>query len=138
MATPEDLASFLIKTAVALARLDSALGADDESFRQLATCELVDEMPIPNYFADVHQQLLHGEDPVAALSDMFVRQACAYTEAGARACSLLVDVAVLHLGRTGGDAAVQRFFEDVEVRAQTMKAEGELPFLADWSEQFRS
>ena len=137
MATPEELASFLIKTAVALARLDSALGADDESFRQLATCELVDEMPIPNYFADVHQQLLHGEDPVAALSDMFVRQACAYTEAGARACSLLVDVAVLHLARTGGDAAAQRFFEDVEVRAQSMKEEEGLRLLADRGEQFR-
>lgn len=137
MATPEELASFLIKTAVELARLDNELGPDDESFRDLATCELVDEMPIPNHFADVHEQLLHGQDPLAALSDMFVRQACAYTEAGARACSLLVDVAVFHLTRTGGEAAAQRFFEDVEVGAQTMGAEGELPFLADWSEQFR-
>jgi hypothetical protein len=127
MAASEELASFLTKTAVALARLDSALGPDDESFRELATCELVEEMPVPNYFADVHQRLRHGEDPLAALSDMFARQACAYTEAGARACSLLVDVAVLHLARTGGDEAAQRFFEDVEARAQSMKAEGELP-----------
>jgi hypothetical protein len=127
MATPEELAAFLVNTAVALARLDSTLGADDESFRELATCELAGEMPIPNHFTDAHQQLLNGADPVAALSDMFARQACAYTEAGARACSLLVDVAVLHLARTGGEAAAQRFFEEVEARAQSMKAEGELP-----------
>jgi len=63
MATPEELASFLIKTAVALARLDSTLGADDDSFRELVTCQLINEMPIPNYFADVHEQLLCGADP---------------------------------------------------------------------------
>ena len=119
MATPEELASFLIKTAVALARLDSTLGADDELFRELVTCELINGMPIPNYFADVHEQLLCGVDPRGALSEMFVRQAGAYTEAGARACSLLVDVAVLHLLRAGGDAAAQRFLADVEVQQQT-------------------
>ncbi|GAA2037247.1 hypothetical protein GCM10009740_31230 [Terrabacter terrae] len=123
MATPEELASFFVKTATALAKLDNALGPDDEPFRQLATCELIKEMPIPNYFADVHTHLLCGEDPVEALSEMFVHQAGAYTEAGARACSLLVDVAVLHLARIGGDSAARRFLEDVEVQAQGVAEE---------------
>jgi hypothetical protein len=121
MATSEELASFLVKTAAAIARLDSTLGPDDESFRQLAMGELVDEMPIPDYFADLHEQLVCGVDPVAALSQMFARQAASYTEAGARACSTVVDVAVFHLAGAGDDAAAERFLDDLEAHAQAVK-----------------
>src|SRR4051812_24091835 len=92
MATSEELASFLMKTAAAIARLDSTLGPDNESFRQLAIGDLVEEMP-PDYFADLHEQLVCGADPVAALAQIFARQAASYSEAGARAWSMVVDVA---------------------------------------------
>ncbi|GAA2031012.1 hypothetical protein GCM10009740_20960 [Terrabacter terrae] len=123
MVTPEELASFLVKTAAALARLDNRLGPEDDAFRELAMGELVNEMPVPNYFPDCQEQLALGVDPVVALSQLFVRQAGSYTEAGARACSMIVDVAVLHLARAVGGDAAQRFLEDLDLHARV--AEGD-------------
>src|SRR3954471_15320234 len=125
MSTPQALVSFLVKAATAIARLDNTLGAhdDDESFRQLALGVLSDEAPIPDYFADLHDELVAGLDPVAALSQLFARQAASYTEAGARACSMVVDVALLHLARTSGDTAAQSFLDDLDAHAEAMEGE---------------
>src|SRR3954468_1132696 len=125
MSTPQALVSFLVKAATAIARLDNTLGAheEDESFRQLAMGVLADEAPVPDYFADLHDELVSGLDPVAALSQLFARQAASYTEAGARACSMVVDVALLHLARTGGNAAARGFLDDLDAHAQAMEEE---------------
>jgi len=124
MATSEELATFLVKTAATIAKLDNTLGADDESFRQLAMSVLADEAPVPDCFADLHDQLACGVDPVAALTELFARQSASYTEAGARACLLVVEEALLHLQRAGGDAAVQGFVDDLEAHAQAVEEDG--------------
>jgi|SRR5689334_3302630 hypothetical protein len=116
VATTAELAAFQVKSAVAIARLDDALGPEDKAFRGLAINELTkDSAPTPYDSTDLLPRLLAAEKPITALGQAF---ATSYSEAATRACAMNVDEAVVHLFRWGGDPAVQQFLDDLEVRTQ--------------------
>lgn len=116
VATPEELAAFQVRTAVAVARLDEALGPEDADFKRLAINELTkDRSPTPYDSTDLLPRLLAAENPITALGQAF---ATSYSEAATRACAMIVDEAVVHLFRWGGDPAVQQFLDGLEVRTQ--------------------
>jgi hypothetical protein len=113
--TPEGLAAFHVKTAVAVARLDEGLGPGDEPFRSLVINELSTAAPSPYDSDALLDQLIRADNPMRALAAAL---AASYSAAASEACSMIVDEAVVHVFRSGGEPAVQEFLADLEARAE--------------------
>lgn len=113
MATPEELAAYLVKSTAAIMRLDLTLGPQDESFRQLAIGDIVDGVPVIDPWDQVQNRLLCGEDPVGSLSQAFAEQATAYSEAAVRVAIDILSQAIRHLNTAAGHAAATAFLEDL-------------------------
>jgi hypothetical protein len=113
--TPEGLAAFHVKTAVAMARLDEGLGPGDEPFRSLVINELSTAAPCPYDSDALLDQLIQADNPMKALAEAL---AASYSAAAAEACSMIVDEALLHVYRSGGEPAVQEFLADLEARTE--------------------
>lgn len=109
--TPQELAAFEVRTAVAMARLDEGLGPEDETFRSLVINELTADVPYPYDSHALLDQLTQADNPMTALGEAL---ALSYTSAASQACSMILDEAVAHLFRCGGEAAVQEFLADLE------------------------
>ncbi|MGO4604605.1 hypothetical protein, partial [Terrabacter sp. 2YAF2] len=90
MDTPEGLAAFHVKTAVAVARLDEGLGPGDEPFRSLVINELSTAAPSPYDSDALLDQLIRADNPMRALAAAL---AASYSAAASEACSMIVDEA---------------------------------------------
>lgn len=115
MGTPEELAAFEVMTAVAVARLDEGLGPEDAAFRSLVINELSAAVPCPYDSHALLDELIQADNPMTALGQAI---ASSYSTAASQACSMILDEAVVHLFRCGGEGAVQEFFADLEARAE--------------------
>jgi hypothetical protein len=125
MATPRELAAFLVTQCAAVARLDRTLGPNEDDFRRLAVDQITDGVPIPYELADVGQRLLDGAaDPVTALSGMLAEHAKAYSYAASRACALIVSEAIEHLREAGDEEAVERFLDGLDARSAQEAEQG--------------
>lgn len=113
--TPEELAAFQVKTALAMAKLDVGLGPEDDTFRSLVVNELTAEEPRPYDSHSLLDKLMQADSPMTALVEAL---AGTYSSAAFQACSMIIDEAVVHLFRCGGESAIQEFFADLEARAE--------------------
>lgn len=119
MVTSRDPVAFLVRAAAAVARLELALGPDDDDFRELVIGEMSDGIPIQRPLEDLHEHLLAGTDPVVVLTEAFEKQASAYSDAAARATVTVAQVAVKHLYAACGERAVIAFLDDLLTHGQS-------------------